>query len=71
MRAVRPAPAVEAPVAAGAGELRCEECGAVSVDGGGWRTELAPDYDGGDELVLAVYCPRCWRDEFGAAADEG
>ena len=56
---------VEAPAAAGAGELRCEECGAVSVGGAGWRAGLVPGDEGVDALVVPIYCPKCWLDEFG------
>ena len=56
------------PAASGAGELVCGECGAVSVDGAGWRAELAPDDEGVDALEVPVYCPGCWESEFGAHA---
>jgi hypothetical protein len=57
---------VERPAAAGARELRCEECGARSGDGAGWRAEVAPDLlERRDDDEVAVYCPRCWASEFG------
>jgi hypothetical protein len=50
------------------GELVCVECGAWSVDGAGWRAELAPDDEGVDALEVPLYCPDCWEREFGNAA---
>ena len=55
---------VEAPAHL-AKELVCEECGAKSPNGRGWRAELASDDEGVEEVDLAVYCPKCWRDQFG------
>ena len=58
---------VEAPVSSGAGELVCQECGATSEDGRGWKAEPAPDLLGGlDGDEVALYCPTCWRREFEA-----
>jgi hypothetical protein len=48
---------VESPADPLRGELVCVECGGVSVDGAGWRAELAPGDEGVDELVVPVYCP--------------
>ena len=62
---------VEGSAADGAGELVCAECGARSKDGAGWRAELGPDDEGVDALEVPLYCPACWRDEFGGEADEG
>lgn len=59
---------VEAPSASGAGELVCQECGARSVDGAGWRAELAPDDAGVEELEVPLYCPLCWAREFGSSS---
>lgn len=54
---------VEAPAAAG--ELVCAECGARSVDGVGWKAEVAPDtLERIDEDEVAVYCKTCWSREF-------
>jgi len=39
--------------------LRCQECGAETETGEGWRAYLTID----DET--AVYCPACARREFG------
>ena len=56
---------VEAPAAAGAGELRCEECGTRSVDGAGRKAEVAPDLlERVDDDEVAVYCATCWTREF-------
>ena len=59
---------VEAPSASGAGELVCQECGARSVDGAGWRAEVAPDLlERVDDDEVAVYCASCWAAEFGTS----
>jgi len=56
---------VEAPSASGAGELVCQECGAVSVDGAGWKAEVAPDLlERVDDDEVVVYCRTCWTREF-------
>jgi hypothetical protein len=48
--------------------LRCEECGAVSVNGAeGWRSYLAFDPREDEHPVTVSYCPDCARREFGAA----
>lgn len=53
---------VEAPAAAG--ELVCAECGARSVDGVGWKAEVAPDLlESVDDDEVAVYCETCWTRE--------
>jgi hypothetical protein len=41
----------------------------VSVDGAGWKAEVAPDLlDRVDDDEVAVYCPRCHSLEFGPAS---
>ena len=58
---------VEGPAASGAGELVCAECGARSINGAGWKAEVAPDLlEGVDEDEVAVYCTSCWNREFGS-----
>ena len=52
--------------AASAGELVCLECGARSVEGNGWKAEVAPDLLGGvDADEVAIYCETCHAAEFG------
>ena len=59
---------VEAP-AKSAGELVCVECGARSVDGVGWKAEVAPDLlERVDDDEVVAYCPECWTREFGPAS---
>jgi hypothetical protein len=49
----------------GVGELVCVECGARSVDGVGWKAEVAPDLlEGVDADEVAVYCATCYAAEF-------
>ena len=68
MRAVRPAARRRGAIGSGAGELVCLECGAVSVDGAGWKAEVAPDLlERVDEDEVVAYCPECWEREFGNA----
>jgi Zn finger protein HypA/HybF involved in hydrogenase expression len=45
--------------------LRCDECGAVSADGRGWRALLTvgPE-EAEDEDDVAVLCPDCASREF-------
>jgi len=45
--------------------LTCVECGATTKRGQGWKTDPAVDDEGVDEPEVAVYCPACWRREFG------
>jgi hypothetical protein len=47
-----------------AAELVCDECGAVSNDGAGWKAEFADAPLEHDPIEVAIYCPACWAREF-------
>ena len=69
MRAVRPAARRSGAGGVRAGELVCVECGARSVDGVGWKAEVAPDLlERVDDDEVVAYCPECWTREFGPAS---
>ena len=45
--------------------LRCVECGATSETGEGWMAALADTTDDEEPDEIVLYCPECWRREFG------
>ena len=49
--------------------LICLECGRVSAEGRGWKAEWADPDD--DFHELTVYCPACWKREFGPTRYDG
>jgi hypothetical protein len=45
--------------------LTCEECGAVSETGEGWKACLGEEWETDESLLVVVYCPGCYERRFG------
>jgi hypothetical protein len=45
--------------------LTCEECGAVSKTGEGWKACLGEEWETDESLLVVVYCPGCYERRFG------
>jgi hypothetical protein len=56
-------------VAAGSGDVRCEECGREADNQArGWRALLAVESEADGSLYVVTYCPECAEREFGSSA---
>ena len=53
-------------------DVRCIECGRVAAkEARGWRAYIVDDPDDeGEELEVAIYCPRCAEREVGPSGQE-